>query len=54
MSKNLRSKTKALGRDHGVPRVPSGTVLQLLRLAVVKLDVATTLVLLRVEATRLK
>ena len=52
-SKNLRSKTKASGRDHGVPRVPSGTVLQLLRLAVVELDVAT-LVLLRVEATRLK
>ena len=51
---NLRSKTKASGRDHGVPRVPSGTVLQLLRVAVVKLDVATTLVLLRVEATRLK
>jgi len=54
MSKNLRSKTKASGQDHGVPRVPSGTVLQLLRLAIVKLDVATTLVLLRVEATRLK
>jgi len=53
-SKNLRSKTKASGHDHGVPRVPSGTVLQLLRLEVVKLDVATTLVLLRVEATRLK
>ena len=52
-SKNLRSKTKASGQDHGVPRVPSGTVLQLLRLEVVKLDVSTTLLLLRVEATRL-
>ena len=53
-SKNLCSKTKSSGQDHGVPWVPSGTVLQLLRLAVVKLDVATTLVLLRVEATWLK
>ena len=43
-----------MGRDLGMPRVPSGTVLQLLRLEVVKLDVGTTLLLLRVEATRLK
>ena len=44
-SKNLRSKTKTMGQDHGVPRVPSGTVLQLLRLAIVK-SLAATLVLL--------
>jgi hypothetical protein len=42
-SKNLRSKTKALGRDLGMPRVPSGTVLQLLRLAMVKSQAATIL-----------
>ena len=44
-SKNLRSKTKAMGQDHGVPRVPSGTVLQLLRLAIVKSQAATLVLL---------
>jgi len=37
-SKNLRSKTKTMGRDLGMPRVPSGTVL---RLAIIKLQAAT-------------
>ena len=44
-SKNLRSKTKAMGQDHGVPRVPSGTVLHLLRLAIVKSQAATLVLL---------
>ena len=39
---------KASGQDLGVPRVPSGTVLQLLRPAVVKSQ-AATLELSRVE-----
>ena len=37
-SKNLRSKTKTMGRDLCKPRVPSGTVL---RLAIIKLQADT-------------